>query len=416
MTTPMDVDQAAIQRRRAMAEALQADAVRPIEAPTYQGMQAPVSVTQGLAKMLQAYTARKNLDRADEQEKALMTQQQERRGADVSALISALGGSPAQPAGLQEDASGNVTDTPAMPAQSPAQRLQQVLPMIQDTALQQVGLQQMMAQPKGPIKASAGDVFLDPNTMRPITTIPEAPKEVEQWSEPYMMGGAMVQKNEKTGQIRQAVARPPVTNVNASPNINLGRDDDEYLKARRKAQADGFRELERSAESAYKQIQTLDRFLAASEKGTAGGAQPIISGVQNFLSSFGYSPESLKDVRVMEQAIGDILGNKMAELGARGLTDKDMEILRQALPRVAIDRGSRSAVANILKKSAEFTLGEYDAARAEEERIYPEFAKKTPMQGWFKAYKGSKANKVPQGVEPEVWNVMTPEERALWSR
>jgi hypothetical protein len=175
---------------------------------------------------------------------------------------------------------------------------------------------------------------------------------------------------------------------------NLGRDDDEYLKGRRRQQAEAFSTLEKGAESAYKQIQTLDRFREASKTGTAGGAQPIISGVQNFLSTFGYTPEQLKDVRVMEQAIGDILGNKMNELGARGLTDKDMEILRQSLPRVALDRDSREAVSNILKKSHEFTLEQYEEARAEESRIYPDFAKKTPVQGWLKGYRTEKQKRL----------------------
>ena len=35
----------------------------------------------------------------------------------------------------------------------------------------------------------------------------------DQWSEPYQMGGATVQKNKVTGEIRTAVSRPPITNV-----------------------------------------------------------------------------------------------------------------------------------------------------------------------------------------------------------
>lgn len=31
----------------------------------------------------------------------------------------------------------------------------------------------------------------------------------EQWSEPYMLNGVLVQRNERTGQVRQAVSRPP---------------------------------------------------------------------------------------------------------------------------------------------------------------------------------------------------------------
>jgi len=43
------------------------------------------------------------------------------------------------------------------------------------------------------------------------------PKEKTNWSEPFNMGGATVQRNLDTGEIRQAVARAPVTNINNQP-------------------------------------------------------------------------------------------------------------------------------------------------------------------------------------------------------
>ena len=42
-------------------------------------------------------------------------------------------------------------------------------------------------------------------------------KPKDQWTEPYQLGGATVQKNQSTGEIRTAVSCPPVTNVNAGP-------------------------------------------------------------------------------------------------------------------------------------------------------------------------------------------------------
>lgn len=46
-----------------------------------------------------------------------------------------------------------------------------------------------------------------------LTSRPDK-KDEGTWSEPYQIGGATVQKNSVTGQIRTAVARPPVTNIN----------------------------------------------------------------------------------------------------------------------------------------------------------------------------------------------------------
>jgi hypothetical protein len=89
----------------------------------------------------------------------------------------------------------------------------------------------------------------------------------------------------------------------------------------------------------------------------------------------------------MEQAIGDIKNNKMTELGARGLTDKDMEVLAQSLPRVNTDKASRENVVRILKAANNAVISEYENARQEEARIYPELAKRIPSPVWYKSYK-----------------------------
>jgi hypothetical protein len=65
--SPYTAEQQAMDRRRKMAEAMQQQAVAPIEMPTVPG--AKVSHLQGLAKLLQGYIAGKNLDRADQEQK-----------------------------------------------------------------------------------------------------------------------------------------------------------------------------------------------------------------------------------------------------------------------------------------------------------------------------------------------------------
>ena len=66
--SPLTADQAALNRRRKMAEAMQQQAILPIDMPNVAG--AKVSPYQGLAKLLQGYIAGKNLERADiEQQK-----------------------------------------------------------------------------------------------------------------------------------------------------------------------------------------------------------------------------------------------------------------------------------------------------------------------------------------------------------
>ena len=65
--SPLTVEQESLDRRRKMAEAMQQQAILPIEMPNVPG--AKVSHLQGFAKLLQGYIAGKNLERAEEEKK-----------------------------------------------------------------------------------------------------------------------------------------------------------------------------------------------------------------------------------------------------------------------------------------------------------------------------------------------------------
>jgi hypothetical protein len=186
----------------------------------------------------------------------------------------------------------------------------------------------------------------------------------------------------------------------SSTNVSVNTGDKKYAEVRGAKRAEAMDDLEKAAQSAAQANDALDRFIEASKTSTQGGAQPIITGVQNFLSSFGYKGEDLKDVRVMEQAIGDILQNKMAELGARGLTDRDMDILRQALPRVATDRTARAEVARIVKTANLAKIDEYARQREEEARIYPEISSRVPEPEWYRRHKAKSPNQPKPAPKP----------------
>ena len=65
--SPFTAEQAAMDRRRKMAEAMQQQAILPIDMPSVPG--AKVSHIQGLAKLLQGYIAGRKLDRAEKEQK-----------------------------------------------------------------------------------------------------------------------------------------------------------------------------------------------------------------------------------------------------------------------------------------------------------------------------------------------------------
>ena len=413
-----DADVRDIERRRRMAEMLQGQAMEPLATNRMAGgYVVPINPMEGIAKIAQAWAAGKRMQRADDDYRKLGETMAADRADVFQRAIEAANGRPqieAPPADL-----GGGPGRPAMPGSQ--QAMYRVLMGAKDPQIAQIGLAGMLKgmEPQKPkmqrveIPDGRGGVrvgFVDLNNPNPMSTFteggaqPAKPEMVNTGGQvvpvnPYTQQGplqvtpapgavpfaaqGMTPEQYRSFQERKAAAGASrTTNIN---NVNA-KPDNAYFTERRKAQAQKFQDLEKAAESADKQIQALDRFLKANETGTAGGAQPLISGVQNFLSSFGYESKALTDVRVMEQVIGDILQNKMAELGARGLTDKDMQILRDALPRVATDRRSRAEVAGVIRRAAEGTINSYRAARDEEARIYPEFTQNTPSPLWLRRY------------------------------
>lgn len=58
-----------------------------------------------------------------------------------------------------------------------------------------------------------GNQLVDVSSDTPTVAFTGTPESVESWSDPYQLGGQTVQKNNVTGQIRQAVTLPSTTNV-----------------------------------------------------------------------------------------------------------------------------------------------------------------------------------------------------------
>lgn len=169
-------------------------------------------------------------------------------------------------------------------------------------------------------------------------------------------------------------------------NVVGGKGDEEYWKKRLGGQATRMDELEKASESAFNEMKALDRFLASSKNTTEGGAQPVISGVKNILSSFGAKFDDLKDVAEMQQAVADIKTNYLKDLGARGLTDKDMEIINDALPKLATSRPARENIVRILKKAQLKTIESWENMREEEKRVYPDKSQTIFTPSWYSNY------------------------------
>jgi hypothetical protein len=127
--SPLTAEQESLDRRRKMAEAMQQQAILPIEMPNVPG--AKVSHLQGFAKLLQGYIAGKNLEKAEEEKK----QYEADTMGDFAKIL--------RNTGKYETIPG----TPAVPAQT----TDVIEPNIANQNLQAVAARQMTRDPNAPI-------------------------------------------------------------------------------------------------------------------------------------------------------------------------------------------------------------------------------------------------------------------------
>ena len=95
--SPYTAESAAIARKMRLAEALQQQALSPLEMPTMAGV--AISPYAGLAKMLQAYSASKMRGKAEEREKTLADTARADISADYGTLLKGMTPTAAVPEG-----------------------------------------------------------------------------------------------------------------------------------------------------------------------------------------------------------------------------------------------------------------------------------------------------------------------------
>jgi len=312
------------------------------------------SITSGLANVLNQYRSGKLAKQATEEQSAneqLRTQEMQRLR---DALTGATG--PQQPLGAMSFETPEVSEF--------ATNLE---------------LQKALREPLKPIQVGANERLIDPTNYQELVS-PVEKAEPTNYNQPFLPDGtpndAYIQYQERLRTLGK-----PQTNV--TTNITP-KAEGAYLEERAKGQAGAVAELEKAAESAYRANSALDRFVSASASGDQGALQPIVTSVKNLISSFGFNPEGLTDTVTMQQAIGDILGSKMSELGARGLTDRDMEVLRESLPRVSTSHDARVAVANVVQKANSNLINEYMSQAQFEKENYPDY--KFVRPSWMQGY------------------------------
>lgn len=213
---------------------------------------------------------------------------------------------------------------------------------------------------------------------------------------------------------RIAAAGKPVTNVNVSTEKRYG---EEFGK--RIAEADVGKMA--AAEAAPKLAASADRILELVSSGkviTGAGADARLQ-LAKALKVAGVSDdERIANTEVLVSTLaGQTMGAiKSSGLGAgQGFTDADRDFLQSMVGKPNYDNKSLARLADLSRRTAEASAQEWN----KRVRQIPS----SSLQGTGistepiivpKRAGSQKAGAAPAGVDPALWNAMTPQERALW--
>lgn len=424
----------AIARRQRMAQALQEQAFQPMQMPQQPGVL--VSPFQGLAQMLRAYTGAVGERRAEQDKLDLASRAQERASADMSRLAEALRGRPASPGGLTEDASGNVTQADPMAAMKPSESLYRVVPLLspemQQTAL---GLAQgaQTREDKQAFQSSqeaenrASRLQERMLTLDAASATAGANREMQQnlaqekndlmrelaalkgqgggtpYFTPVPTPGGVVAFNNRTGTIAQpTLGGAAVVKSADSPDLQRNLADAKASgKVAGTARTQAGIDLPTATAAAQNSLQLIDQ-MVGSEDGTVKPHPGFTSAVGLRIPGLGLIPgtQTASFNALLDQVKGGAFLQAFNTLKGGGqITEREGEKATDAITRM----NNSQSEAEFIKAAREFQ----SILRAGIERSKQKAGQAAPMAGPA----GS-----PGGVDPALWNVMTPEERALWQQ
>jgi len=111
-----------------------------------------------------------------------------------------------------------------------------------------------------------------------------------------------------------------------------------------------YDEGNKAAKTASANIQTLERMAMYSDDAPEGALANLEQLFTSTLNSFGLRVGQGTAGEMIAQGAAQMLGNKITELGAKGLTDKDMEVLRTISPDMLNSKDGRDKIGRILIK------------------------------------------------------------------
>jgi hypothetical protein len=389
LSPEQQIEQQQIARQQRMAELLMQQGQQTPQGQMVSGRYVAPNFFQYAAPLLQGYLGKKELEKVKDRQ---LDMAKRLRAGEISAMtdyFQQLQPQPAQPApaGYELIDAG----TPAMPANPKAALLNLYTNPKATQAQRQFALQKMN---EGPMKVGAEDVLLDPTTLKPIyqgAGKPTTDMQNFEFAKNQGFKGSFTDFKNQITPYQQA-------------QLNFDREKFEFEK--------GKTATKPLPEGLNKQVTGAVNLTDA------------IADYQTKIKGFGFKDFANPDKRA---EMGNLYNNMMLQakeaynLGV--LNGPDYDILQRVVKdptnvsSLAFSNTALSKQADSLRKtSSDIVKNAYlSQGREVPTDISAKFVKKEEP----KTEKQSVAqqlglSKVPAGVDPKVWNVMTSEERALF--
>jgi len=390
LSPEQQIEQQQIARQQRMAELLMQQSQQTPQGQMVSGRYVAPNFFQYAAPLLQGYLGKKELEKVEQRQ---LDMAKKLRAGEISAMtdyFQQLQPQPAQPApaGYELIDAG----TPAMPANPKAALLNLYTNPKATQAQRQFALQKMN---EGPMKVGAEDVLLDPTTLKPIyqgAGKPTTDMQNFEFAKNQGFKGSFTDFKNQITPYQQA-------------QLNFDREKFEFEK--------GKTATKPLPEGLNKQVTGAVNLTDA------------IADYQTKIKGFGFKDFANPDKRA---EMGNLYNNMMLQakeaynLGV--LNGPDYDILQKVVKdptNVSSLAFSNTALSNqadsLRKTSSDIVKNAYlSQGREVPAEISAKFVKKEEPKTEKKSVAQQLGlSKVPAGVDPKVWNVMTSEERALFN-
>lgn len=204
----------------------------------------------------------------------------------------------------------------------------------------------------------------------------------------------------------------------SSTSVNVSTGSDKFNEEVAKGDASRFQTLLETAQNASRNRVRIDRLDQLLQRSGSG----IPTQLKSLAGDFGIQTEGLSDIQAAEAIINSLIPEQRPA-GSGVMSDADLEMFKSSLPRlINTPEGNRKIIEtmkaiNVYDRrlgqiASQAMSGEISRNEAREKMMEVP----NPLRG-FSAGEGGRTQTPsgpPEGVDEQIWNAMTDEEKALW--